>query len=146
MQTKQITCVFYRKGDISTLNGNSLKLVDKFTYLGSCISSTESEIILSLSKFRNSIDKLSTVWQSTISDKIKCDFFQIVVSILLYGWTTGTLTKYIEKKLDRSCTRMLRAVLNKPWKQHLTKQQLYSHLLPISKSIRVRRTRRAGHC
>ena len=31
---------FNQTGDISTLNGNSLKLVDKFTYLGSSVSST----------------------------------------------------------------------------------------------------------
>ena len=31
------------KGDISTLNGGSLKLVDKFTYLRSSVSSTENE-------------------------------------------------------------------------------------------------------
>ena len=36
--------MFNRKGDISTLNGGSLKLIDKFKYLGSRISSTESDI------------------------------------------------------------------------------------------------------
>ena len=35
---------FNKKGDISTLNGGSLKLVDKFTYLRSSISSTENNI------------------------------------------------------------------------------------------------------
>ena len=35
---------FNQRGDISTLNGGSLKLVDKFTYLGSCVSSTENDI------------------------------------------------------------------------------------------------------
>ena len=40
---------------------------------------------------------------------------------------------------------MLRAILNKSWRQHPTKQQLYSHLLPITKTIQVRRTRYAGH-
>ena len=37
---------FNQEGDISTLTGSSLKLVDKFTYLGSSVSSTESDIIL----------------------------------------------------------------------------------------------------
>ena len=35
---------FNQTGDISTLNGSSLKLVDKFTYLGSSVSSTETNI------------------------------------------------------------------------------------------------------
>ena len=43
-------------------------------------------------------------------------------------------------------TRMLRALLNKSWRQHHTKHQLYSHLPPITKTIQVRRTRHAGHC
>ena len=43
-------------------------------------------------------------------------------------------------------TRMLRAILNKSWREYPTKQQLYSHLPPITKTINVRRTRHAGHC
>ena len=34
----------------------------------------------------------------------------------------------------------------KSWRQHPTKHQLYGHLLPITKTIQVRRTRHAGHC
>ena len=80
-----------------------------------------------------------------LSVKIKHNFFQaVVVSILLFGCTTWTLTKRIEKKLDGCCTRMLRAVLDKSWKQHPTKQQLYGHQSPISQTIQVRRTRHAG--
>ena len=37
-------------GNISTLNGSSLKLVDKFTYLGSSLSSTERDIDSRLTK------------------------------------------------------------------------------------------------
>ena len=35
---------FNQAGDISTLEGTSLKLVDKFTYLGSSVSSTEKDL------------------------------------------------------------------------------------------------------
>ena len=60
---------------------------------------------------------------------MKCSFFQAaIVSIQLYGCTTWTLTKRMEKKLDGNYTRMLRAILNKSWRQHPTKQQLYGHL------------------
>ena len=52
----------------------------------------------------------------------------------------------MEKKFDRNYTRMLRAILNKSWRQHPTKQQLYGHLPSITKTIQVRRTRYAGHC
>ena len=78
---------------------------------------------------------------------MKCSFFQAaVVSILLYGCTTWTLTKRLKKKLDGNSTRMLRAILNKSWRQHPTKHQLYGHLPLITKTIQVRWTRHAGHC
>ena len=67
-------------------------------------------------------------------------------SLLLYGCTTWTLTKRLEKKLYGNYTRMLRAILNNSWRQHPTKHQLYGHLPPITKTIHVRRIRHAGHC
>ena len=60
------------------------------------------------------------------------------MSILLYGCTTWALTKRMEKKFDGNYTRMLRVILNK--------QQLYSYLPPITKTIKIRRSRNAGHC
>ena len=50
----------------------------------------------------------------------------------------------MEKKLDTNCTRMLQVILNKSLKQHPTKQWLYGHLLPISKTIQIKWTRHAG--
>ena len=41
---------------------------------------------------------------------------------------------------------MLQAILNKSWRQHPTRHQLYGHLPPITKTIQVRRTRHARHC
>ena len=41
---------------------------------------------------------------------------------------------------------MLCAILNKSWRQHPTRHQLYGHLPPITKTIQVRRARHAGHC
>ena len=67
------------------------------------------------------------------------------VSILLYRCTTWTLTKRLEKKLDGNYTRMLRAILNKSWRQHSTRHQLYGHLPSITKTIQVKWTRHAGH-
>ena len=80
---------------------------------------------------------------------MKRSFFQAaVVSILLYGCTTWTLTKQLEKKLDGNYTRMLRAVLNKSWRQHPHETPTVRTLAPppITKTIQVRRTRHAGHC
>ena len=86
-------------------------------------------------------------WKADLTDKLKRSFFQAaVVSILLYGCTTWMLTKLMEKKLDGNCTKMLRAILNKCWRQYSSKKQLYGHLPPITKTIQVRRTGLAGHC
>ena len=146
MHTKRNTC-FNQTGDISTLDGSSLKLVDKFTYLGSSVSSTEKDIDTWLTMAWTAIDKLSIIWKSDLTDKMKRSFFQAaVVSILLYGCTTWMLTKQLEKKLDGNYTRMLRAILNKSWRQHPTKHQLYGHLPLITKTIQVRRSRHVGHC
>ena len=99
---------FNQSHDIPTLNGCSLKLEDKFTNIGSSISSTENDINMRLAKAWKAIDWLSVIWKSELFDEIKRNFFQAaVVSILLYGYTTWTLTWRIEKK------RMLRAILNK---------------------------------
>ena len=124
----------------------SLKLVDKFTYLASSVPSTEKDIDTRLTKAWTAIDWLSIIWKSDLTDKMKRSFFQAaVVSILLYGCTTWTLTKRPKKKQDGNYTKMLRAILNKSW-QHLTRHQLYGHLPHITKTVQVRRTRHAGHC
>ena len=79
-----------------------------------------------------------------------CVFVYIYIYIYIYRCmyvcTTWTLTKRLEKKLDGNYTRMLRAILNKSWRQHPTRNQLYGHLPSITKTIQVRRTRHAGHC
>ena len=102
---------------------------------------------MQLAKAWTFINRLSVIWKSDLTDKMKRSFFQAaVIFILLYGCTTWMLTKHMEKKLDGNYTRMLQAVLNKSWRQHPTKQQLYGHLPPIMKTIQVRWTRHAWHC
>ena len=125
---------FNQTGDISTLVGTSLKLVDKSTYRGSSISSTEKDIDSRLTKAWTAIDKLSIIWKSDLTDKMKRSFFQAaVVSKLLYGCTTWMLTKRVEKKLDGNYTRMVLAIFNKFYRQHSSKPQLYGHLPLIMK-------------
>ena len=63
-------------------------------------------------------------WYRQVIDHIKVwsmrsniFFWAVAVSLLPYGCTTWTPRKYLEKKLDGNCTRMLRAILNNSWKQ-----------------------------
>ena len=51
----------------------------------------------------------------------------VAMSVLLYGWTTWTLTKPIEKKLDGNYGQMIWVIFNNSWK--------HDHLLPITKTI-----------
>ena len=67
---------YNQTGDISTLDRTSLKLVDKFTYLGSSVSSTEKDIDTRLKKAWTAIDRLSIIWKSDLTDKMKHSFFQ----------------------------------------------------------------------
>ena len=66
--------------------------------------------------------------------------------ILLYGYTTWTQGKLMEKILNGYYTRILRVILKKSWRKQPTKEQLYGHLPPITKTIQVRQIRHAGHC
>ena len=66
---------FNQRGDISTQIGGSLKLVDKFTYLGSRVSSTEKDINTRLAKALTANDRLSVIWKSDLTNKIKHSFF-----------------------------------------------------------------------
>ena len=135
-------CMCYNQtGDISPLDGTPFKLVDKFTYLGSSVSSTEKDIDTWLTKTWTAIDRLSIILKSDLTNKIKHSFFQAaVVSILLYGCTT-----WLEKKLEGNYSRIPREILNKSWRQHPTRHRIYGHLPPITKTIQVRRTKHAGH-
>ena len=57
---------YNQKGDITTLDGTSLKLVDKFTYLGSSVSSTEKDIDTRLTKAWTAIDQLEHTYSSYV--------------------------------------------------------------------------------
>ena len=62
-------------------------------------------------------------------------FFQVVaMSVLLYGCTTWSLMKCLNKKLYENYKN---AALNQFWGQHPAKQQLYSHLPPIAQAIKI---------
>ena len=74
---------FNQSGDISTLNSRSLKLVDKFTYFGSSVSSMENDTNTWLEKAWTVIIRLLVIWKSDLSGKIKCSFFQAVVMPIL---------------------------------------------------------------
>ena len=86
MHTKRNICAITKRGDISTLDGTPLKLVDKFTYLGSSVESTEKDIETRLTKAWTAINRLSIIWKSDLTDKMKRSFFQAAVLIDTAIW------------------------------------------------------------
>ena len=84
---------------------------------------------------RNAIDRLSIIWKSNLSNKIKNTYFfkAVSVSILLYGCTIWMLIKCIEKKLDRINVKMLQAILNKSWRQHPRHNSCTATYIPSQK-------------
>ena len=61
-----------------------------------------------------SIDKLLIIWKSDLTDKMKRSFFQaVVMSILLYGCTTWTLRKWLEKNVGSNIEQVLAATPHK---------------------------------
>ena len=90
----------------------ALKIVNKFIYLRSSISSSETDINTRLAKAGTAIDRLSVIWRSDLTNKIKRSSFQAaVVSILLYECTTWTLNV---------CRKSLTATTQECCKQYWT--------------------------
>ena len=126
------------------LNGHEIVL--EFSPIPSetgSVSSTENDINMRLATAWTAIDRLLIRRKSNLSDEIKRNFFQVAVaSILRYGrWSRGR-----EKARRELHKNSRRAILNKSWKQHPKKQQVYGYLLPISKKFCIRQTWHAGHC
>ena len=105
------------------------------------------------SRYRDFIKQFSGVW-------LRERTFQLVQfdikSFSCWGWIHERIEAAHESRLSlHHYERYLipstfplssRVIWNKSWGQHPTKQQLYGHLLPITKTIQVRRTRNAGLC
>ena len=93
-----------------------------------------------ISMFKNSNKK------DSMNGSERRGLWYAIIVALLFAHISRTQKKRLEKKLEKNCTKMLPAILNKCWKQHPPKQLLYNHLPSILLSIQVRRARYAGYC
>ena len=132
---------------IQSINKKTIKHVEDFKYLGSYVNNTENDMKIRISKAWAALNNMQNIWKSNLPRKIKVNFFRATVeSILVYGSTTWTLTVSLRKRLNGTYTRMLRAILNISWKQHITNKELYQDIPEISDTIRRNRLRLSGHC
>ena len=132
---------------IKTVDNKNLKRVDDFLYLGAWIYSSERDINVRIAKAWAALRKLDVIWKSNLAVGLKLSFFRAtVVTVLLYGSTTWTLTKQLRDRIDGCYTKMLRVVKGVSWQQHMTNKMLYGALPKISTTIAEQRLCFSGHC
>ena len=129
---------FNQRGDISTLNRGSLKLVDKFTYLRSSVSSTEKYINTRLAKAWRAIDRLSVIWKSNLSDKLKRNFFPSSGCV-----NTDIWMDYVDA--GKSLTAITRECYELYWTSPGGNTDKTAAVPPVTRTILIRRARLARH-
>ena len=135
------------------LNGNELKPVDKFTYLGSTITtsiSLDEEINSRIGKAATTFGKLTKrAWnnkQLTLRTKILI-YQACVISVLLYGCETWSTYARQEKRLNSFHLRCLRKIMNIKWQEKVTNYEVLKRagIRSMFTVIRTRRLRWIGH-
>ena len=106
------------EGEVVTLDGNKLKEVVDFKYLGALIQSSEKDINSRIGQAWQALNKMEKIWRSNMNKRLKINFFRATVeSVLLYGAESWTLTGRMSDRLDGTYTKMLRAILGVSWKE-----------------------------
>ena len=132
---------------IKGMNGDVLDEVDNFKYLGSWLASSATDMNIRIGQAWSALNKLDKIWKSSLKREMKIKLFQsLVLSILLYGAETWTLTQTLQKKLDGVFTRMLLKALGLTWRDMVPNTELYRNIPTLSSELRQRRLRFAGHC
>lgn len=113
-----------------SMDGNVLKNVDTFKYLGSCINSAaniDDEVLCRISRASQAFGRLHTrIWHERgISIKTKLKVYRaVVLPSLLYGCETWTCYRRHIKKLDHFHLRCLRKLLRIDWKDQIPNQEV----------------------
>ena len=136
-----------------TMDGNALKNVDTFKYLGSCINSAanlDDEALCRISRASQAFGRLHTrVWhEQGISIKTKLSVYRaVVLPSLLYGCETWTCYRRHTKKLDQFHLRCLRKVLCVSWKDHVPNHEILrrAELTGIEAMLNQAQLRWSGH-
>ena len=112
------------------MDGNALKNVDTFKYLGSCINSAanlDDKVLCLISRASQAFGRLHTrVWHergTSIKTKLRV-YRAVVLPSLLYGCETWTCYRRHIKKLDQFHLHCLRKVLRVSWKDHVPNQEI----------------------
>ena len=135
------------------MNGEALKNVDKFTYLGSTISASlnlDEELNSRIGKAATAFSKLGKrAWDNKrLTIKTKVMIYQAcVLTALLYGSDTWTLYSNQEKRLNSFHMRCLRKLLNIKWQDKVTNAEVLrkAQIPSLYTTLRIKRLRWLGH-
>ncbi|CAM1316814.1 Uncharacterised protein r2_g2583 [Pycnogonum litorale] len=68
---------------MKSLNGDKIKQVEDFRYLGSYIATTAQDVNIRLGKAWGALNQLDKIWKSNLPDNLKRNFFRATVESVL---------------------------------------------------------------
>ncbi|XP_064423488.1 uncharacterized protein LOC135360406 [Latimeria chalumnae] len=136
-----------------TLNENQLEVVQKFSYLGSTVTtnfSLDEELNIRIGKPATTLSRLTKrVWNnSKLTIKTKMLVYKAcVLSTLMYGGETWTTYVHQEKRLNSFHLRCLCRILNIKWQDKVTNAEVLrrANLPSVTALFKQRRLRWLGH-
>ena len=134
------------------IEGNEVKQVNKFTYLGSVISSengAKADIETRLNKARIAFKSLKIIWRSrkySLKTKLKV-YSSNVKTVLLYGSECWRVIKKEMNKLNSFHNNCLREICRVFWPNKISNTDLHfkTNEKDLETQIRIKRLRWLGH-
>ena len=119
------------------MSGEQLEEVDAFKYLGATLTKdgrSTSEIKTRLAMATAAMAKLNRFWKSrSISFNTKIKLFRsLVLSILLYGCESWTMTAETTKRIQTFETKCFRRLLGISWKEHKSNDFVRSQVAQLA--------------
>ena len=135
------------------INREPIKKVNRFTYLGSIITSDgrcDEDIKMRIALSKQAFQKMSPVLKNrTISINTKTRVLKCYIwSILLYGSECWTISKEMEKRLEATEMWFLRRMLNVSWTARETNESILKRTKSkrfLINTIRYRQLKFLGH-
>ena len=131
----KIKCLAYNienPAHLRTRDDTKLEFKDDFKYLGSWVDSTKKDISVRKALAWRALNGMNKIWRSGMSRDLKKFFLSTVESILLYGCESWAMAESVERSLNGTYSRMLRAALNVHWSSHTPNEVLYGKLPLVS--------------
>ena len=114
-----------KSNDKLKVGGSEVEEVESFTYFDANVTKEgggETDVKKRVALASIQFKWLSNIWQAgAIGSRTKAFLFRsLVLSVLVYGCETWTLTKRKEEKFDIFQTKCLRRIFKIQWQQHVS--------------------------